>query len=193
MVSPPSVALVALATFVVVQRTAELRLARANEDWAQRRGATEFGREHYPLFFLLHGAWFVGWIAESLWRGPVLSRAFWLWLTLFVVAGALRYWAIATLGRRWNTRILVFAGVPPVRRGPYRWLAHPNYWAVALELLALPLVFGATYTALIASALNAALLLRIRIPTEEQALTLAARALDGNSDRGGVHQHPSGR
>lgn len=176
--SAPTAALVGALVFVLVQRLSELRLARANERWAERRGATEFGREHYPLFFLLHGGWMIGWVGESLLRGPALSRAWGFWFVLFLGAGALRYWAIATLGRRWNTRILVFAGMPPVRRGPYRWVAHPNYWAVAVEVLALPLVFGATYTALVASALNAGLLLRIRIPTEERALLLAARVFD---------------
>ncbi|NJN94539.1 MAG: hypothetical protein HC875_10810, partial [Anaerolineales bacterium] len=127
---------------------------------------------HYPLFFVLHTGWLIGWIIEARWRGAKLSR-FWAgWLALFGAAQGLRYWCIASLGRYWNTRILVIPGAAPVRRGPYRFLAHPNYLAVALELLSVPLVFGAWISALIATALNAALLLGVRIPAEEKALHL---------------------
>jgi methyltransferase len=89
---------------------------------------------------------------------------------VFAAAQLLRYWAITTLGPRWNTRILIIPGLAPVRHGPYRYLRHPNYVAVALELLAIPLIFNAWLTALIATLLNAALLLLIRIPAEEKAL-----------------------
>lgn len=173
--NPANELLVALASLVVLQRAAELRLARRNERWARSRGAREYGRRHYPLFFLLHGAWFVGWIAESLGRGVRLAEAWGLWLALFLLAGALRYWAIATLGQRWNTRILVLDGAPPITSGPYRFVPHPNYIAVATELLALPLVFGAWWTAGVASVLNVALLAGVRIPLEERALRAAAQ------------------
>jgi methyltransferase len=81
----------------------------------------------------------------------------------------LRYWAVATLGERWNTRVLVVPGEPAVTGGPYRYLRHPNYVAVALEMAALPLVHGAWLTALVWSAASAALLAR-RIPREEAGL-----------------------
>lgn len=162
--------LAVLASTIVLQRLLELRLARRNERWARKRGAKEHGRRHYPLFFLLHGGWLLGWVVESHWRGVRLAEAWGLWLALFLLASALRYWAITTLGRRWNTRILVLEGSTPITQGPYRFVAHPNYIAVGLELLAVPMMFGAWWTASVASVLNLALLLGVRIPVEERAL-----------------------
>lgn len=170
--------LVALVVVTVVQRLCELRLARRNAEWSRARGAREFGARHYPAFFVLHGAWLVAWVVEA-WRvGPRLSAPG--WLLLFLAGLGLRAAAIAALGPRWNTRILVLPGVPPVRRGPYRVLRHPNYVAVVLELAALPLAFGAVATAVIFGALNLSLLLCVRIPAEEDALAWAVR--DGARD-----------
>lgn len=159
---------VALA-FVALQRLLELRLAQANLCWALSQGGREYGQAHYPLFFLLHIGWMLGWLLEGLIRNQP-SPIWWLWLTVFVLAQGLRYWAIRSLGRYWNTRIIIVPGASRVASGPYRYLRHPNYLAVALELLSLPLVFNAWLTALVASLLNAYLLLFIRIPAEEQAL-----------------------
>lgn len=159
--------------WVTIQRLLELRLARRNLAWALERGAREYGREHYPLFFLLHIGWMLGWFFEGLARGG-LAPAWGFWLAVFILAQFLRYWAITSLGPYWNTRILVIPGAKRVRTGPYRFLRHPNYLAVGLELLALPLGFGAWVTALVATLLNAGLLLGIRIPIEERALREAA-------------------
>lgn len=165
-----------LLAVVAAQRVSELRLARRNEAWARERGAREYGAGHYPAFFLLHGAWLLLWPIEA-WRGgPALAPGFGLWLALFVIAEALRYWAIFTLGPRWNTRILVIPGLSPIARGPYRWLRHPNYVAVVLELAALPLVFGAWRTALAIGVANLVILLGVRIPAEMRALRAAADA-----------------
>ncbi len=163
-----------LIAVVLVQRIAELRLARRNEAWARSQAAREFGAGHYPLFFVLHGGWGIGWITEAAIRGPELAASWWGWVVGFVIAEGLRYWAIATLGQRWNTRILVIDGLPAIRTGPYRFLAHPNYLAVAIELICIPMVFGAWITAAVASVLNAALLLGIRIPAEQRAVREAA-------------------
>lgn len=156
--------------FVVVQRILELRLAQANLRWALSQGAREYGREHYPLFFLLHLGWMLGWLLEGLARQQ-LSPIWWLWLAVFVLAQGLRYWAIQSLGRYWNTRIIIVPGAKKIAGGPYRYLRHPNYLAVALELLSLPLIFNAWITALAATLLNAWLLLTVRIPAEEKALS----------------------
>jgi len=156
--------------FVVVQRILELRLAQANLRWAISQGAREYGREHYPLFFLLHLGWMLGWLLEGLARQQ-LSPIWWLWLAVFVLAQGLRYWAIQSLGRYWNTRIIIVPGAKKIAGGPYRYLRHPNYLAVALELLSLPLIFNAWITALAATLLNAWLLLTVRIPAEEKALS----------------------
>jgi len=153
--------------FLSVQRLLELRLARANERWARERGATEYGREHYPLFFLLHPGWMLGILLEGR-RSE--ARVNWATLALFVLAQPLRYWVIRTLGRFWNTRILIVPGGERVTGGPFRYLRHPNYAVVALELAAAPLAVGAWRTALAASVLNAALILLVRLPAEERAL-----------------------
>lgn len=163
---------IGLAALIAAQRLAELALAAANRRWLLERGAVEHGAGHYPLFVVLHAAWLAGWLAEGLARdapGPGWP----LWAGLFLAAQGLRYWCVASLGRRWNTRILVLPGAPPVRSGPYRFLRHPNYLAVAVELACVPLIFGAWLTALAASLLNAWLLLAVRIPAEEAALARA--------------------
>lgn len=155
---------------VVVQRLLELRLARRNEAWAKARGATEYARGHYPLFIVLHGGWLIGMVSESLARGGTLGPGWALWLTVYALAQFGRYWVIASLGPYWNTRILIVPGGERVRRGPFRFLKHPNYVVVALELFCGPMIFGAWVTAVVFSLLNAALLLGVRIPAEERAL-----------------------
>lgn len=155
---------------VAIQRVVELRIAARNQAWSLSQGAKEFGAQHYPLFFVLHGGWAVGWLTEASLRGVQLAPWWGVWLSLFLLAQVLRYWALASLGRYWNTRILIIPGHTRVTKGIYRYISHPNYWAVALELVSIPLLFGAWVTALVASLLNAALLLGIRIPAEEKAL-----------------------
>lgn len=160
-----------LAPFLVLslalQRVLELRVARANERWARGRGAREYGQEHYPLFFALHSSWLVCTLLEG---RRSRGRGNWLALALLVLAQPLRYWVIRTLGRYWNTRILIVPGGERVRRGPFRLLRHPNYAVVALEMAAAPLAVGAWRTALAYSVLNAALILLVRLPAEERAL-----------------------
>ncbi|AHY46233.1 hypothetical protein RradSPS_0950 [Rubrobacter radiotolerans] len=154
---------------VGLQRLLELRLSRRNERRLRARGAVEHGAGHYPVMVALHSLWLVSLLAEGLLRGPE-APAWWpLPLGLFLAAQILRYWSISSLGDRWTTRVLVPPDEPPVQRGPYRYLRHPNYVAVVTELAALPLVFGAFWTALIFSILNAALLY-VRIRREEDAL-----------------------
>lgn len=161
-----------IALFLIVQRLAELALARRNRQWVVALGAKEYGTRHYPLFFLLHGTWLAGWMMEALAGIPQLSSWWPLWLLVFGAAQFLRYWCIYSLGHYWNTRILVIPGATAVRRGPYRYLPHPNYLAVALELAAVPMIFGCWVTAAAATVANGILLLAIRIPAEEEALKL---------------------
>ncbi|WP_221088428.1 isoprenylcysteine carboxylmethyltransferase family protein [Deinococcus aquaedulcis] len=154
------------------QRLLELRVARANERWARERGAVEYGQAHYPLFFVLHPAWLLGTLLEGRRAG---ARVSWPALGLLLLAQPLRYWVIRTLGRYWNTRILIVPGGQRVTGGPFRYLKHPNYAVVALELAAAPLAVGAWRTALAFTLLNAALLLGLRIPAEEAALRAYAQ------------------
>lgn len=162
--------LITAVALVSVQRLLELMLAKRNRRWMLDRGAREMGGGHYPVFFLLHAGWLAGWLGEALWRGPAIAGQWPLWLALFLAGQGLRYWCISSLGRYWNTRILVIPGAAAVCRGPYRYLRHPNYLAVAVELACGPLIFGAWVTAAVASVLNAWLLLAVRIPAEEEAL-----------------------
>ena len=161
-----------MAMVIMIQRMIELYIARRNRIWALRAGAQEFGEKHYPLFFLLHSSWLIGWMVESNLNGGRVSEAWYFWLSLFVLGQILRYWCMNSLGRRWNTRILVIQGEGCIQKGPYHFFAHPNYVAVAIELLCVPLIFNALITATIASLFNAILILCIRIPEERRALAL---------------------
>ncbi|QDR82331.1 isoprenylcysteine carboxyl methyltransferase family protein [Sporomusa termitida] len=162
-------AIASMAAIIAGQRLGELLLAQSNRRRALACGAREYGANHYRLFFILHGSWLAGWVLEGQAAGA-LSAVWPVWLSLFAGAQLLRYWCIISLGRCWNTRILVIPGQPYSRRGPYRYFRHPNYLAVAIELAAVPLLFGAVWTAAAATLCNAALLLFIRIPAEERAL-----------------------
>jgi methyltransferase len=154
---------------VAVQRLFELVLARRNERRARARGAVERGRDHYPFIVALHALWLVSTLVEGLLRGPVLP-AFWpIPLALFLLVQPLRYWALFSLGERWNTKILIVPGAKPVRCGPYRYLSHPNYVVVVVEILAFPLIFGAWVTALVFTLLNA-VVLSVRIREENRAI-----------------------
>lgn len=155
---------------VALERLAELVVARRNAAWSFTRGGVEHGRGHYPVMVVLHTALLVAAPAE-VW---LLHRTAPPWLVgsmlvLVVLAQALRWWCITTLGPRWNTRVIVVPGLPPVTQGPYRWFPHPNYLAVITEGVAIPMLQGAWLTALCFSLCNA-LLLRVRIRCEDQAL-----------------------
>ncbi|MFE7337278.1 isoprenylcysteine carboxyl methyltransferase family protein [Streptomyces griseus] len=155
---------------VAAERLAELVVARRNTAWSLARGGTESGRGHYPAMVALHTALLAGCLAEvRLTDRPFPPVLGWTTVAVVVAAQALRWWCIRTLGPRWNTRVIVVPGLPRVTGGPYRWLSHPNYVAVAAEGLALPLVHGAWATALVFTALNAALM-AVRIRCEDRAL-----------------------
>ena len=154
-----------------VERLVEMTISKRNAAWALARGGVERGQRHFKVMTLLHSSFFVGCVAEVL----LLPRPFvpalgYPMLTLALVAQGLRYWAVSTLGRRWNVRVIVVPGAAPVSHGPYRFIRHPNYLAVILEGVAVPLIHTAWITALTFSLLNAALL-RVRIRCEEQTLS----------------------
>ena len=155
---------------VALERLAELVVARRNEKWSRARGAVEAGAAHYPVMVLLHTGLLLGALLEvGLGGRPFVPALGWTMLALVLLAQALRWWCIATLGRQWNTRVLVVPGLPRVVRGPYRWFSHPNYVAVVVEGFALPLVHTAWLTAAVFTVLNAALL-AVRIAAENAAL-----------------------
>jgi methyltransferase len=160
---------VALLLFVTVQRLMELVIAKRNTAALMASGAVEHASGHYPLMVALHMAWLGGlWLfAGGLHPDPWLTSA-------YLLVQGLRAWTLATLGRRWTTKIIVIPGETLVARGPYRFINHPNYVVVALEILILPLAFGLVWYALLFSALNAGVL-AIRIRAENEALSQAVR------------------
>jgi methyltransferase len=165
-------AYVVLVLAVGLERLFELVVAKRNLAWALERGGVETGFGHYPVMVVLHTALLVGCIVEVL----ALDRPFvpalgWPMVVLVLAAQGLRWWCIRTLGPQWNTRVVIVPGLPLVGGGPYRFLRHPNYVAVVVEGLALPLAHSAWLTAVVFTVANAALL-TVRIRTE-------ARALDG--------------
>lgn len=171
---------------IVLERLGELWITQRNAGRLRARSGVPVGDAHFPAMVVLHTGLLVAAPAEVF----LLDRPWlpWLgWTALGVVAAtmALRYWAIATLGDRWTTRIFVVPGEGPVTGGPYRYVRHPNYLAVVLEVAALPVVHTAWVTALVASGLNA-WMLRVRIRSEEAALEEAAPYFDQLGDRPGL-------
>lgn len=160
----------ALVLGVAGARLVELGVARRNARWSRARGGVETGQGHYPVMVALHTGLLAGSVAEVWLLGrrtrPALAAPM---LGLLAASHALRWWCITTLGPRWNTRVIVVPGLALVEGGPYRYLRHPNYVAVVLEGLALPLVHGAWVTATAFTALNLPLL-AVRVGVEERAL-----------------------
>ena len=161
---------VLLIVAVALERLAELVVSRRNRAWSRARGGIEFGAAHYPVMVILHTGLLVGCLVEAIaLHRPFIPALGWPMLAIVLAAQGLRWWCIATLGRQWNTRVVVVPGAARVGRGPYRYLSHPNYVAVVAEGVALPLVHTAWITALAFTVLNAALL-RKRIKVENAAL-----------------------
>ena len=156
-----------LVLFLIVQRLAELLLARANTRRLLAGGGVQFGRAHYPYMVALHATWLIA-LAYAGHDRPVALP----WLVVFVLLQAARLWVIATLGRRWTTRVIVVPGRPAIASGPYRWFRHPNYWIVALEIAVVPLALGLPVIAVLFSVANA-LMLYQRIGIENAALAFA--------------------
>jgi len=155
---------------VGAERLAELVVSKRNARWAMARGGREFGAGHYPVMVAIHTGLLLGCVLEvRLLDRPFIPWLGWPMLALVVAAQGLRWWCIATLGRRWNTRVIVVPDAPLVRTGPYRWLRHPNYLAVVVEGFALPLVHTAWLTALCFTVANG-WLLGVRIRVENRAL-----------------------
>jgi len=154
----------AIVALVTLQRLLELAWSRANAARMRAGGGIEAGQGHYWALIGVHVAWLAGlwWLAPG---RPMAAG----WLAAYLVLQAARAWVLATLGRRWTTRVIVLPGAPLIRNGPYRWVNHPNYWILAAEVAVLPLVFGLWCYALVFTALNAAML-AVRLRAETAAL-----------------------
>jgi methyltransferase len=158
---------------VGVERVAELIVSEQHARWAFAHGGVEYGRSHYGVIAAVHAAMLICCVGEvAVTDRPFLPWLGWPMLTVVLAAQALRWWCIASLGKQWNTRVIIMPGLPLVATGPYRWLRHPNYVAVAVEMFALPMVHTAWVTAVVFSVANLGLM-AVRIPIEERALATA--------------------
>lgn len=155
--------------FVICQRIAELFIARRNEKWILANGGTEVGQEHYKLIVSVHVFFFLSLLFEVLYFEKELSPFFPVLFSLFIVTQLGRLWALSSLGKFWNTKIMILPNHEIVSKGPYKFIKHPNYLIVILEIMLLPLMFEAYVTACVCSILNL-IVLSIRIPIEERAL-----------------------
>jgi methyltransferase len=151
------------------QRLWELRLSRRNARLLRERGAVEMAGSHYPLIVIMHLLFFAGILVEHFYLGRKAPDWWPIPFLCLVLVQWLRLWSIRSLGSFWNTRIFVVPGSRPQTTGPYRWLRHPNYVAVMLEFILIPILFGAYATMVWASIINALILFKIRIPAEENA------------------------
>ena len=155
---------VIILALVTLQRLGELWLSNRNTRRLLAQGAFEVGASHYPLIVAVH----LLWLATLWWCAPA-ERVDLLWLAVFLLIEAARLWTMTSLGSRWTTRIIILPRAPLVRRGPYRFVDHPNYLVVVAEIAVLPLVFGLWPLTLIFTLLNAAVL-AVRIREEDRAL-----------------------
>ncbi|RFA37279.1 hypothetical protein CAI16_02040 [Virgibacillus dokdonensis] len=153
---------------IIIQRLVELVIARSNEQWMKQRGAIEKGKQHYKWFIIVHTLFFLSLIAEIIFRQQSISFNYVLF-TAFIITQIGRIWCIATLGRFWNTKIIIAPQFDVIKRGPYKYVKHPNYIIVGIELFVIPSLFGAWFTAIVFPILHA-LLLYVRIPVEEKAV-----------------------
>jgi len=166
----PTTLFIVIIALVVVQRLMELVIAKDNEKWLREQGAIEYGKSHYKYIVALHTLWFVSMIAEYALRSDInIDNVSVVLIAVFIVLQALRVWVLSSLGKYWNTKILVVPNAQLVEKGPYKFIKHPNYIVVVLELIVLPLAFHLIITAALFSVLNAAVLY-VRIKEENKAL-----------------------
>jgi methyltransferase len=155
---------------VGAERLVELVVSRRNTKWSIAQGGMEFGRGHYPVMVSMHTLLLASCVVEvATAHRPFIPWLGWPMLGVVVASTIVRWWCVAVLGKHWNPRLIVVPGAALVRRGPYRWLHHPNYAAVTAEVVALPLVHSAWITAIVFSIANA-LVLNVRIHAENIAL-----------------------
>ena len=166
------VAFTVLVVLVALERVLELVVSKRNLRWSRAHGGLEFGHSHYPYMVALHVFLLAGSVIEVwVFQRPLIPALSWTMLALVIASQALRWWCIVSLGQRWNTLVVVVPGMPRVTRGPYRWLSHPNYVAVVIEGIALPMVGFAWMTAVIFTVLNIPLLMtRLRVENEALAM-----------------------
>jgi methyltransferase len=155
--------------FIILQRAAELGLARRNEKIVKSQGAIEFDKNGYRVIVAMHVVFFISLISEKFFLDRTLNRHWIFFIFVFAGAQILRYWSIRSLGVHWNTKVLVIPDKKLVTRGPYKYIRHPIYIAVIMEIAVIPLIFSCYITATVFSLVNSMLLAR-RISVEESAI-----------------------
>ena len=158
-------------SLLVIQRISELFLSKRNENYLRSNGALEYDKEGYKYIVIMHNLFFLSLITEYFLLQRELNDYWLILLLVFIITQLLRYWAIFSLGKRWNTKILVLPSSNLIQSGPYKYFRHPNYIAVIIELAVIPLLFSCYYTATIFSVMNLIVITR-RIRLEEKALNI---------------------
>jgi len=156
---------------LVVQRLVELRLAKNNEQNVREKGAVEYDAKGYKYIVLLHTGFFISLLVEKIFLNREFNIFSIIFFIVFILTQLLRYWAISSLGKYWNTKILVVPDLNLITKGPYKYLRHPNYIAVIIEIAVIPLIFSCYITSVVFTLLNL-IVLRRRIRIEEQALNI---------------------
>jgi methyltransferase len=154
---------------IILQRLTELKIANQNERWMKIQGGIEFGQKHYRIMVAMHSLFFLFYILEVLYFEKGISMQWPILFMFFIITQVGRVWALISLGRYWNTKIIVLPNADVVLKGPYKFLKHPNYVIVTLEFIIIPMFFQAYITMILFSILNI-WILSIRIPEEEKAL-----------------------
>lgn len=155
--------------FIIIQRVIELGIAKNNEKKLKMRGALEFGQEHYKFFIILHTMFFISILIENYFIQYVEIGFITFFIVVFIILQLARVWVISSLGERWNTKIIILPNEKLVKRGLYKYIKHPNYIIVTIELLVIPIMFHAYITTVIFSVCNL-ILLKVRIREENKAL-----------------------
>ncbi|WP_042223627.1 isoprenylcysteine carboxyl methyltransferase family protein [Oceanobacillus manasiensis] len=155
--------------FLIIQRLLEVYIAKRNERWLKAHGGIERGKEHYKWFIIVHTLFFISLLLEVFIKQEVVHNPAFILVTLFILTQVFRVWCITSLGKFWNTKIIVSPNYPLIKTGPYKYIAHPNYVVVGIELFIIPLMYEAYITSIVFPILHILLLL-IRIPAEERVL-----------------------
>lgn len=156
---------------LIIQRLAELVVAKRNEKKMLARGAVEYDRAGYKYIVLMHTFFFLSLLSEKIFIAREQNPYWLIFFIIFIFAQLMRYWAITSLGEYWNTRVIYLKGSPHIKKGPYKFLKHPNYLVVCVELAIIPLIFSCYFTAIFFTILNIILLNR-RIKIENRVLGL---------------------
>jgi methyltransferase len=161
---------VLILVLVALERIFEIFLSKKHERVLKSLGAVEHGQEHFLAMKVMHTLFLVSCLAEAYFKEtPPSEMQFAAFTALAILTQVLRYWVITTLGSRWTINVMVLPNAPLITHGPFRWIRHPNYLAVVIEIIALPMIFNSFITAITFTILNSVVLF-VRIRAEEKAL-----------------------